>query len=76
MLQSWVEEMAGYIKTLDSNHLVMLGHSGVFGASTPDMCASCWLLTHQRMEVGAPIYDAPKNASTVEGPAMPHPCWE
>lgn len=32
--------MASYIKSLDPHHLVMLGHSGVFGASTPDLCAS------------------------------------
>lgn len=27
-----------HVKALDPNHLVMLGHSGVFGASTPDRC--------------------------------------
>ncbi len=31
--------MSAYIKSIDPNHLVLLGHSGVFGASTPDLCA-------------------------------------
>ena len=32
--------MSAYIKSIDPNHLVLLGHSGVFGASTPDLCAT------------------------------------
>ena len=31
------------MKSLDQNHLVLLGHSGVFGASTPDKCAAAML---------------------------------
>lgn len=37
--QNWVEDLSGHVKSLDQNHLVLLGHSGVFGASTPDKCA-------------------------------------
>ncbi len=32
--------MSEHIKGLDPHHLVLLGHSGVFGSSTPDMCAA------------------------------------
>ena len=37
--QGWVEDVSSYIKSIDPNHLVLLGHSGIFGASTPDLCA-------------------------------------
>jgi hypothetical protein len=38
--QNWIEDLSGHVKSLDQNHLVLLGHSGVFGASTPDKCAA------------------------------------
>ena len=36
LLQNWIEEVSAHVKALDPHHLVLLGHSGVFGASTPD----------------------------------------
>ena len=33
-----MEDISAYIKSIDPNHLVLLGHSGTFGASTPDLC--------------------------------------
>ena len=36
--QEWVEDVSAYLKSVDPNHLVLLGHSGIFGASTPDLC--------------------------------------
>jgi endo-1,4-beta-mannosidase len=41
--QNWIEDLSGHVKSLDQNHLVLLGHSGVFGASTPDKCAAAML---------------------------------
>jgi hypothetical protein len=35
--QEWVEDMAAYIKSLDKQHLVMVGTWGYFGASTPQL---------------------------------------
>ena len=43
--QNWIEDLSGHVKSLDQNHLVLLGHSGVFGASTPDKCAAASLLS-------------------------------
>lgn len=39
VVQNWIEDLSGHVKSLDQNHLVLLGHAGVFGASTPDKCA-------------------------------------
>lgn len=30
-MQKWIEEMAGYIKTVDKNHLVTVGLEGFYG---------------------------------------------
>lgn len=35
-LQEWIEDLAGYVKSLDANHLVTLGSIGWYGASTPE----------------------------------------
>ena len=37
--QAWIDDMASYIKGVDSNHLVMVGSFGTFGASTPSLVA-------------------------------------
>lgn len=33
--QEWIDDVAGYVKSLDGNHLVTLGAVGWYGASTP-----------------------------------------
>nr|CAB3448018.1 unnamed protein product [Digitaria exilis] len=35
-LQAWITEMAGYVKSLDPNHMVEIGLEGFYGESTPD----------------------------------------
>jgi len=50
ILQDWIEDISMHVKALDPNHLVMLGHSGVFGASTPDR----WYANPSTLSVGAP----------------------
>jgi hypothetical protein len=47
-MQNWIEDLSGHVKSLDQNHLVLLGHSGVFGASTPDKCAAALPVCLQR----------------------------
>ena len=37
--QAWIDDMASFIKGVDSNHLVMVGSFGAFGASTPGLLA-------------------------------------
>lgn len=34
-LQGWVTEMAGYVKSLDPNHMVEIGLEGFYGESKP-----------------------------------------
>lgn len=36
-VQSWLELASSYVKSIDSNHLVYAGLSGLFGNSTPDL---------------------------------------
>ncbi|TXG57503.1 hypothetical protein EZV62_015332 [Acer yangbiense] len=35
-LQSWIQEMAVYVKSMDPKHLVEIGTEGFYGPSTPD----------------------------------------
>ncbi|OEL23095.1 putative mannan endo-1,4-beta-mannosidase 9 [Dichanthelium oligosanthes] len=35
-LQAWIAEMAGYVKSVDPNHMVEIGLEGFYGESTPD----------------------------------------
>ncbi|DBA69277.1 TPA: hypothetical protein ACH3X2_013012 [Trebouxia sp. C0005] len=37
ILQSWLELASSYVKSIDSNHLVYTGLSGLFGTSTPQL---------------------------------------
>ncbi|KAK1321254.1 Mannan endo-1,4-beta-mannosidase 2 [Acorus calamus] len=34
-LQEWIEEMAGYLKSIDKKHLLTLGHEGFYGPTSP-----------------------------------------
>ena len=37
--QEWVKDMADFVKSVDPNHLVMVGTWGYFGQSSPEMLA-------------------------------------
>lgn len=34
--QNWVTEMAGYVKSIDSKHLLEIGLEGYYGESVPE----------------------------------------
>lgn len=35
-IQAWVQEMASYVKSIDSNHMLNIGLEGYYGESAPD----------------------------------------
>ncbi|KAJ6808860.1 putative mannan endo-1,4-beta-mannosidase 9 [Iris pallida] len=35
-LQNWISEMAGYVKSIDSNHMLEIGLEGFYGETMPD----------------------------------------
>ncbi len=35
--QAWVKEMSDFVKSIDPNHLTMVGTWGYFGQSSPDL---------------------------------------
>ena len=39
-LQRWAAEMASFVKSLDSNHLLTLGSEGFYPAGSPQV--GCW----------------------------------
>ena len=36
MYQNWISEMAGYVKSIDNNHMLEAGLEGFYGESKPD----------------------------------------
>ncbi|GJP44188.1 hypothetical protein CLOM_g3577 [Closterium sp. NIES-68] len=48
VLQAWITDMAAYVKSLDSNHLLSIGSEGFYGPSTPDRAkalnAEWWMM--------------------------------
>ena len=36
-MQGWLDDMSTYLKSIDPNHLVMVGSFGYYGASTPNL---------------------------------------
>ncbi|XP_010943133.3 putative mannan endo-1,4-beta-mannosidase 9 [Elaeis guineensis] len=36
IIQAWVQEMASYVKSIDSNHMLNIGLEGYYGESAPD----------------------------------------
>lgn len=49
-MQAWIEEMAAYVKSLDTNHLLAIGEEGFWETGSPSFdsnpqgaqsCASC-----------------------------------
>ncbi|GMH36933.1 hypothetical protein BSKO_04806 [Bryopsis sp. KO-2023] len=61
-LQAWIEEIAGYVKKLDSNHLVMVGSEGFFGPST---ASKSRLSANPYTQVFAPISKRPYHYDAV-----------
>ena len=34
-IQNWIDRIAKYVKSIDSNHLIGVGHEGFFGPDSP-----------------------------------------
>lgn len=45
LLQGWIEEMASYVKGLDPQHLLTIGHIGYYGPSGPRANPKTWMDT-------------------------------
>ena len=42
-MQEWIDDMAAFVRSLDTNHLITVGVTGWYGVSTP---ARCFLAMH------------------------------
>lgn len=38
--QSWLEEMAAFVRKEDPNHMITIGSEGFYGATTPELLVS------------------------------------
>jgi hypothetical protein len=39
-MQSWLEEMAAFVRAQDPKHLITVGSEGFYGGSTPELLVS------------------------------------
>jgi endo-1,4-beta-mannosidase len=39
-VQSWLEEMAAFVRSVDPNHMITVGSEGFYGPTTPDLLAA------------------------------------
>ncbi|KAL3155593.1 hypothetical protein ABBQ38_010850 [Trebouxia sp. C0009 RCD-2024] len=63
ILQSWLESASSYVKSVDSNHLVYAGLSGLFGISTPDLIQINSNITYNWLPYTSIPYDTACNGN-------------